>query len=46
MDMTIKKRGLRSEANSYEIIYDKITQGRVVVAQMKWFNQLENGISN
>ena len=39
-----KKSGLTSETNSYEIITDKITQRRVVAAQMKLFNQLGNGI--
>ena len=38
------KSGLTSEANSYEIRTDKITQRIVVVAQMKYFNQLGNGI--
>ena len=41
-----QKSGLISEANSYEIITDKITQRTVVVVQMKCFNQLGNGINN
>ena len=44
--MTIKISGLISEANSYEIKTDKITQRRVVAAQMKCFNQPGNGISD
>ena len=39
-----QKNGLISKANSYEIITNKITQRRVVAAQMKCFNQLKNGI--
>ena len=44
--MTIKKSGLISEANSYEIINEKLTRRRVVTAQMKCFNQHGNGISD
>ena len=37
-----QKSGLISEANSYEIITDKITQRKVVLAQMKCFNGISN----
>ena len=41
-----QKNELIFEANSYKIITDKITQRRVVLAQMKCFSQLGNGISD
>ena len=44
-DMPIKN-GIISEASSNEIVSYKITQYRVVVAQIKCFNQLGNGMSN
>ena len=40
INITTKISGLTSGTNSYEIITDKITQRRVVVAQMKCFNHL------
>ena len=41
-----KKNKIISEANSYKIRTDKITQRRMVVAQIKCFSQLGHDMSN